>query len=335
VSLIEQFWYRVRPSHVVLYPLSLLFAAAASTRRALYRGGWRRSQRLPVPVIVVGNIAVGGTGKTPLVLWLCDFLRQHGYRPGIVSRGYGGSERLQEVAPNTDPLMAGDETVLLARRSGLPVFAARDRVAAAQALLAAHPECTVIVSDDGLQHYRMERDIEIAVVDGDRGFGTGWLLPAGPLREPLMRLESVDAVVVNGGDSVSTGDRDGIRMRLRGNEFHNLVDSARRARASEFQQQPLHAIAGIGNPNRFFETLRSLGLTFRAHAFPDHFRYRSEDLAFVGDQVLLMTEKDAVKCVAFARENWWFLPVEVELDPALGQLVLAKLSSVIHGRKAA
>ncbi|PWT74458.1 MAG: tetraacyldisaccharide 4'-kinase [Proteobacteria bacterium] len=335
MSLIQQFWYRVRPSHVVLYPLSLLFAAAAWARRALYRAGWRRAQRLPVPVIVVGNITVGGTGKTPLVLWLCDFLRQRQYRPGIVSRGYGGSERLQQVFANSDPLVAGDETVILARRSGLPVFVARDRVAAAHALLRAHPECTVIVSDDGLQHYRLQRDIEIAVVDGNRGFGTGWLLPAGPLREPLARLESVDAVVVNGGDPASTSDRNRIRMRLQGKEFHNLIDSARRALASEFQQQPVHAIAGIGYPNRFFETLRSLGLTFRAHAFPDHFRYRPQDLAFVGDQVLLMTEKDAVKCAAFARENWWFLPVEVELDPALGQLVLAKLSSVLHGRKTA
>lgn len=333
--MIEQFWYRVRPSHLVLYPLSLIFAAIGAARRAMYRTGWRRTEHLPVPVVVVGNIAVGGTGKTPLVLWLSEFLQERGHRPGIVTRGYGGSERLQEVRPDSDPMLTGDEAALLARRSGLPVFAGRDRVPAARALLAVHPECTVIVSDDGLQHYRMHRDVEIAVVDGERGFGNGWLLPAGPLREPVRRLDSVDAVVVNQGSPGSLDARlSGFRMQLAGRNFHNLLNPAVHAFASDLKDRPLHAVAGIGNPKRFFDTLQALGLTFRAHPFPDHFRYRPADLAFVGDETLLMTEKDAVKCTAFARDNWWFLPVEAEVDAGLGELILAKLRSV-HGHKAA
>jgi tetraacyldisaccharide 4'-kinase len=334
VPVLEHFWYRMRPTHLVLFPLSLLFGAAVAVRRWLYRAGALRCERIPIPVIVVGNISVGGTGKTPSVLWLVDCLQEHGYRPGVVTRGYGGSEDLQEVRSDSDPAHAGDEPVLLAKRAGVPVFAGRDRARAAQALLAAHPGRNVLVSDDGLQHYGLARDVEIAVVDGERRFGTGWLLPAGPLRESVRRLASVDAVLVLGDGELPAVGAPQFLAKLNGESFHNLLNPDFRAAASDLRDKTLHAVAGIGNPQRFFAQLQRMGLTFRAHPFPDHFRFNADDLAFAGEDVVVMTEKDAVKCSAFARENWWYLPVEAEIDPAFGNLILAKLRS-LHGRQAA
>jgi len=334
VHVLQYFWYRIRPAHLALFPLSLLFGAVVAFRRWLYRVAALRSVRVRVPVIVVGNITVGGTGKTPAVLWLVEYLREHGYRPGVITRGYGGSEDLQEVRPGSDPARAGDEPVLLARRAGAPVFAGRDRAQAALALLAAHPSCDVLVSDDGLQHYGLARDIEVAVVDGERGFGNGLLLPAGPLREPVRRLAYVDAVLVHGDTPLPPLRAPQFLSSLAGDSFFNLLNPDFRATAPDLRDKALHAIAGIGSPQRFFTQLQRLGLTFRAHPFPDHFRFSADDLAFARDDVVLMTEKDAVKCVAFARQDWWYLPVEAEVDPALGNLILAKLRS-LHGRKAA
>jgi tetraacyldisaccharide 4'-kinase len=334
MRVLEHFWYRVRPGHLILYPLSLIFCAAAVMRRALYRSGWQRSERMRVPVIVVGNITVGGTGKTPLVTWLARFLQENGYRPGIVTRGYGGTERVQEVRPDSNPAQAGDEPVLLARHSDVPVFVGRRRAEAVQALLTEYPYCNLILSDDGLQHYALARDLEIAVVDGERRFGNGWLLPAGPLREPVRRLASVDAVVVNGGNGLPELRVPQYRMGLKGETFHNLLNPGFRASAADLRGRALHVIAGIGNPQRFFARLQQAGLEFRAHPFPDHFRFGADDLAFAGDDVVLMTEKDAVKCSEFARENWWYLPVEADVDPALGNLILTKLRS-LNGRQAA
>lgn len=333
MPVLEHFWYRVRPAHVVLYPLSLVFGAVASARRALFRLGWLRSERMPVPVIVVGNISVGGTGKTPLVVWLADRLREDGFHPGIVTRGYGGTEQLQEVKPDSNPAAAGDEPVLLARRCDVPVFAGRNRPAAARALLDAYPYCDVIISDDGLQHYALARDIEAAVVDGERKLGNGWLLPAGPLREPARRLALVDAIVVNGGQLKQPAVPQ-FRMGLKGEQFRNLLNPGFVAAPGDLRGRTLHAIAGIGNPGRFFALLQQQGLEFQAHPFPDHFHFCADDLLFAGDDTVLMTEKDAVKCRAFARENWWYLPIEAEVDPALGNLILAKLRS-LNGRQAA
>jgi tetraacyldisaccharide 4'-kinase len=324
MSVIEHFWYRLRPAHLVLIPLSLLFGAAVWVRRRLYARGILRSERLAVPVIVVGNISVGGTGKTPLVLWLAELLRSQGWRPGIVTRGYGGTQRVQEVTPVCDPAGPGDEPVLLALRSGGPVFAGRRRPAAARALLAAHPECNVLIADDGLQHYALARDIEIAVVDGERRFGNGWLLPAGPLREPVRRLEEVDAVVVNGG-GVPKLRAAQHGMTLHGASLVNVSDPRRAVTPAAFADRPVHALAGIGDPQRFFEHLRRLGLTVRPHPFPDHHAFTPDDLAFARDMPVVMTEKDAVKCRAFARETWWCLPVAAQVDPALAALVLDKL----------
>ena len=334
VRVLEHFWYRIHPAHLVLFPLSLLFGAAVAMRRWLYRAGGLHCERMPVPVIVVGNITVGGTGKTPSVLWLVDCLQEHGYRPGIVTRGYGGSENLQEVRCDSNPARSGDEPVLLAKRAGVPVFAGRDRARAALALLAAHPGRDVLVSDDGLQHYGLARDVEIAVVDGERRFGNGRLLPAGPLREPVRRLASVDAVLVLGDGELPAVHAPQFLAKLSGESFHNLLNPDFRVAAPHLRDKTLHAVAGIGNPQRFFAQLQRMGLTFRAHPFPDHFRFSAEDFAFAGDDVVVMTEKDAVKCSAFARENWWYLPVEAEIDPALGNLILAKLRS-LHGRQAA
>ncbi|MDD5330177.1 MAG: tetraacyldisaccharide 4'-kinase [Sulfuricella sp.] len=333
---LEKIWYGLTPLHVLLLPPAILFRLAAALRRACYRAGLLRSVRLAVPVIVVGNISVGGTGKTPLVLWLANFLRQQGRRPGIVSRGYGGSALGPvEIGAGGDPAVVGDEPLLLAGKSGCPVWVGRDRVAAAEALLRAHPECDVLVSDDGLQHYRLGRDVEVAVVDGERLFGNGLPLPAGPLRESVSRLDSVDAVVVNGGgqnDGMPT--RNGFEMRLDGRVFYNLKDPARRVEAADFRGRKLHAVAGIGNPQRFFELLRGLGLGFEAHAFPDHYAYRRQDLEYAEADAVLMTEKDAVKCAGFADERFWVLAVEAVLAPAFGELILRKLRND-NGRQAA
>jgi len=329
---LEKIWYGLTPWHVVLLPISILFGLVAALRRALYRAGLLRAIRLPVPVIVVGNIMVGGTGKTPLVLWLADFLRQQGYHPGIVSRGYGGgTQGAVAVDVCSDPAVVGDEPLLLAKKSACPVWVGRDRAVAGNALLRAHPECDVLVSDDGLQHYRLARDVEIAVVDGERKFGNGLLLPAGPLREGVSRLVSVDAVVVNGGSLLL---RNEFEMSLEGEVFRNLRQPELRARAADFGGKKLHAVAGIGNPQRFFAHLRRLGLAFEEHAFPDHYAYQPHDLDYDEADALLMTEKDAVKCAGFADERVWALAVEAILSPAFGQTVLQKLRN-IDGRQAA
>ncbi|MDP2879289.1 MAG: tetraacyldisaccharide 4'-kinase [Sulfuricella sp.] len=341
----------------MLLPLSILFGLVAALRRVLYRAGLLRAIRLPVPVIVVGNISVGGTGKTPLVLWLADFLRQQGYHPGIVSRGYGGgTQGAAAVDIRSDPAVVGDEPLLLARKSACPVWVGRDRVAAGKALLRAHTECDVLLSDDGLQHYRLDRDMEIVVVDGDLKFGNGLLLPAGPLREGVSRLGSVDAVVVNGGSlnaamlplSYLSPKRGRVmrsrfamfalsnefEMSLEGEVFYNLRQPELRARAADFGGKKLHAVAGIGNPQRFFAHLCRLGLAFEEHAFPDHCAYRPQDLDYDNADALLMTEKDAVKCAGFADGRYWALAVEAILPPAFGQTMLQKLRD-IDGRQAA
>jgi tetraacyldisaccharide 4'-kinase len=320
---IEKQWWRIGPWQLVLAPLALPFRLASATRRLLYRSGVVKSARLPVPVIVVGNITVGGSGKTPLVLWLAEFLRTHGWHPGIVSRGYRGRARGPlPVNAGSDPEQAGDEPVLLARRAGCPVWVGRDRVAAARALLAAEPQCNVVLADDGLQHYRLARDLEIAVVDGERRFGNGLPLPAGPLREPVSRLAETDAVVWHG--AAPSGERQ-YAMRLVGDGFWNLLNPEALAGPGAFRGRRIHAVAGIGNPQRFFRHLRDLGLEGESLAFPDHHRYRPEELRFPDGEAVLMTEKDAVKCIPFADERMWALAVAAEVDPRLGEAVLGKI----------
>lgn len=327
---LQQHWYRITPLHLVLLSLSLIFRLLAGMRRALYRSGILPGEKLPVPVVVVGNINVGGSGKTPLTLWLAQQLLDNGWHPGIISRGYGGSATTQQaVYRSSDPAIVGDEAVLMAQRSLCPVWIGHDRPAAARELLRAHPECDVILSDDGLQHYRLRRDVEIVVVDGERRFGNGFLLPAGPLREPPSRLVEVDAVVVNGG-AAAVGE---YCMQLHGACFYNLLNPEILAQPADFHGQRLHAIAGIGHPDRFFAHLLNLGLIAHAHPFPDHHRYTPGDIALADADAILMTEKDAVKCSAFATEKCWVLRVDAQLDPALTQHILERIMP--HGRQAA
>jgi len=330
---LEKQWNRIALPHLALYPMSLVYRAAIAVRRSLFRAGMLGVARMPVPVIVIGNVTAGGSGKTPLVLWLVNYLRDRGMRPGIVSRGYGGSAVMpHQVTHSSDAAVCGDEPVMLAQRTGVPVWIGADRSAAAMALLRVFPDCTVIVSDDGMQHYSLGRDVEIAVVDGAYGFGNGLLLPAGPLREPTERLREVDAVVINepGATDLAFTSRTRFAMVLQSRGFYNLLNPDHQAAPELFLNRRVHALAGIGNPQRFFAHLQRLGLAFSAHPFPDHHAFTASDIHFDDAEFIVMTEKDAVKCRSFGSEKHWFLRVDAEIDPALGELILTKLGS--HGR---
>ena len=309
IDTLESAWYGSGRAPWWTWPLAALYGAVVWLRGRLYRYAWLSRVRLPVPVIVIGNLSVGGTGKTPLTVAVVEALRAHGYQPGVVSRGYGGSQReplLLEAAP--DPLQVGDEPCLI-RASGVPVAVGRDRPAAAQLLLAAG--CNVLVADDGLQHYRLARDVEICVIDGQRRFGNGRLLPAGPLREPLSRLQRVDFRVCNGGVAAA-GE---YPMHLRGGNAVALCDGKSQPLAA-FSGRRVHAVAAIGNPQRFFDSLRAAGIEVIEHPFADHHRFESSELDFADGLPLLMTDKDAVKCQRFAQPHWWRVPVQAELPEA-------------------
>lgn len=324
---LQHHWYRLSLLHVLLYPLSLIFRALVTLRRFLYRSGVLTVSRVHVPVVVVGNISVGGTGKTPLTLWLAQQLIDEGWHPGIISRGYRRSGDSQAsprcVAADDAPDAVGDEPLLMAQRQLCPVWIGRDRPAVATALLQAHPECDIILSDDGLQHFRLHRDAEIVVIDGVRRFGNGLLLPAGPLREPISRLKEVDAIVVNGGDAQAHE----WAMLLQGMRFQNLLNPEIVVSAGDFAGQRLQAIAGIGHPQRFFNHLHGLGLAFGSKALPDHHAFTASDIVFEDVDAVLMTEKDAVKCAAFATEKHWALRVDAQVSPALAQLIIKKVTS--------
>ncbi|WP_114240011.1 tetraacyldisaccharide 4'-kinase [Dyella sp. C9] len=305
-------------------PLAGLYRGVSALRRALYRRGVLRSARLPVPVVVVGNLTAGGTGKTPVTIAVAEALRKRGYRPGVVSRGYGGTRKeplLLGVAP--DPAEVGDEPCLI-RASGVPVAVGRDRPAAARLLIEAG--CDVVIADDGLQHYALARDVEICVIDGVRRFGNGRLLPAGPLREPMSRLQEVDFRICNGG-AVGPGD---VPMQLRGGTVRALLDDHVKPLA-DFVGQTVHAVAAIGHPLRFFASLRSQGLQVVEHPFPDHHAFVAGDLDFGDCKPVLMTEKDAVKCRAFAQAHWWSVPVRAMLPPEFFDALEARLRRVHRG----
>jgi tetraacyldisaccharide 4'-kinase len=322
---VNNHWYRETHSFLsfVLLPLSLLFGAIVAVRRALYRNGFKKSWQAPVPVVIVGNITVGGTGKTPLVIWLADFFTAQGYHPGIVSRGYGGDGVLKFVDKNSSATLAGDEAVLLARRTACPVVTGLDRVAAVKKLLAS-AACDIIISDDGLQHYRLGRQVEIAMVDGGRRYGNNSLLPAGPLREPVSRLQQVDFVVTQ-----QNADTDEFEMQLSGDTLVavNAEDSTQPLQALTGRQ--VHAVAAIGNPQRFFAKLRAQGLQLIEHAFPDHYHFRLEDLAFADNLPIIMTEKDAVKCVGMTGKLW-YLPVQASMPPLFSENLLKKIGAYVH-----
>ena len=308
--------------YLVLVPLSWLFALVTALRRLAYRNGLMKSYALPVPVIIVGNINVGGSGKTPLVIWLVEQLKKSGYLPAVISRGYGGSARLPtSVLAETSASVVGDEPVLIASRCACPVWVGADRVAVGAALLKAHPECNVIISDDGLQHYRLQRDVEIAVVDADSMGEGARLLPAGPLREPLDRLKTVDAIICN-GEKINDA---AFQMQLIGERFYNLKEASITATAADFKRKTIKAMAGIGKPERFYAHLCNLGLTFASVSFDDHHAFTAKELAEIESDILIMTEKDAVKCKPFAQLHHWVLPVVAQIDAALMPLILDKL----------
>ncbi len=274
-----------------------------------------------MPVLVVGNITVGGTGKTPLVIWLAEFLGRHGFSPGVICRGYGGHGRTwpAPVTVHSDPFEVGDEPVVIARRTGYPVVAGPDRVADVRALLDS-AACDVVISDDGLQHYPLERDLEVIVVDGRRGEGNGRCLPAGPLREPVSRLRSADFVVAN--QTARPGE---ICMRLKLSAPRALSDD----QPSSFEalrHGPVHAVCGIGNPERFFASLRGEGLCLVEHVFADHHPFSAEDLCFEESLPVVMTEKDAVKCRGFAEAQHWYVPVTAELPDTFGRTVVERIN---------
>jgi len=315
-----RFWYRRGVLAWLLLPASLVFLVTVCLRRLLYLLRIFKSEHPGIPVLVVGNLTVGGSGKTPLVIWIAQLLKSHGWSPGIVSRGYGAQitePRAATVASNAAEV--GDEPIVLSRRSGCPVWVGADRVRVAALLRAAHQDVNVLILDDGLQHYAMRRDLEIAVVDA-RGFGNGFLLPAGPLREPGSRLRSVDAVVSH-ASAVQ-----GYAMTLQGEEVHRMTDARERQPLKAFAGQRVHAVAGIGDPNRFFLHLGKAGIKVLPHPFPDHHPFMPKDLEFGDALPVLLTEKDAVKLRSAAQPNWWVLPVSAQLDPAFGPWLLSRLA---------
>jgi len=328
---LQKQWYQDRAPSILLTALAVLFRQGVKLRRAAYRCGLKKSERLCVPVVVVGNISVGGTGKTPLVIWLAEFLLKSGYRPGIISRGYGGGKLAEPmlVTPQSDPRKVGDEPLLIARRSGRPICVFPARAAAGRALLA-RTDCDVLISDDGLQHYALARDMEIAVIDGVRRFGNGRCLPAGPLREPVERLSEVDLVVCQGRPEPGE-----FAMTLSGGHAVNLLDETRKKPLAEFADMKLHAIAGIGNPDRFFAYLQGFGLAIEPKVFPDHHPFWREDIWFGDDRPVLMTEKDAVKCRDIVGEQHWYVPVEAQVPFEFGEKLLNLLKAKCDGQETA
>ena len=334
---LESEWQRLGGGALIFFPLALIFRAIVAVRRFAYRVHILPAWRARVPVVVVGNITVGGNGKTPLVIEILEILMRRGWTPGVVARGYGRVPRREHdplgvvrVYPDvTTPEHFGDEPVVIARRSRVPVYVSPDRAAAARALLEAHPEVDVLVSDDGLQHYALARDVELAVVDGERRFGNGLMLPAGPLREPVSRLREVDAAVVNGGwsDTVPAPRQFAMTLgrerflALAGNEELSPQEFALAARG-----RSVAAVAGIGNPSRFFDHLATLGVAAKRIAFDDHHAFQPQELKLPGTEVIVMTEKDAVKCAAFADSRMWYLRVDAMLPPEFDDFLLTRIA---------
>ncbi len=315
---------------LLLLPLAWLYQFVTSLRRYAYSFGLLKSYQASVPVIVVGNITVGGTGKTPMVIWLVEFLRQQGFKPGVVSRGYGTVAKMpQLVSKESKPAQVGDEPLLIHWKTHCPVVVCQKRVLAVQALLEWHPDCDVIISDDGLQHYALSRQIEIAMLDERRRCGNRLLLPAGPLREPARRLQMVDFVVMTCVQKqASSNPQIGsvfVNMELTPDKLYALHDPSQTVDFGLFKDRVIHAIAGIANPQRFFTTLRAMKLRFFSHDFPDHYCFTEQDLSFGENSVVVMTEKDAVKCRLFARDNLFALSVSAQLPVSFGEQLLERL----------
>jgi len=323
-------WYQGHPALVLLRPLEWLYRRVVLSKRRAFLAGQGDIYRAAVPVVVVGNVTVGGTGKTPMILWLIEHCRARGLRVGVVSRGYGATppQLPWRVRAEHAAEQAGDEPLLIVQRTGVPLVIDPQRARAVQALLE-HRGVDLVVSDDGLQHYRLARDLELVLIDAARGLGNRRCLPAGPLREPVERLQSVDALLSNGA---AADTPESFALQLQPAALVNLV-SAQAVGLDHFPSgQALHALAGIGNPQRFFKTLEGLNWRPVAHAFADHARYSAEALQFTPALPLVMTEKDAVKCRPFAQPDWWYLSVDAQLSPAFEAWLDAQLERLLAGR---
>lgn len=334
---LHRIWYEGGSAYRLLLPLTGLYWLLVVLRRCLYQLGILGSRRAVAPVIVVGNITTGGTGKTPVTIWLANELKAHGFAPGIVSRGYGGSKASTSMRVDiaSDPAVVGDEPVLLARRSGCPVVVDKDRFRAAEMLVADGAD--VIIADDGLQHYRLARTYEICVIDGARGLGNRYLLPAGPLRETIARLNEVDQVLFNGplrqtDEALSVVEQNSIEFELRATRLSRLNGSLTRP-IEEFAGTTVHAVAAIGNPKRFFDLLRAQGMQVIEHAFPDHAAISKRQLEFGDDFDVLMTEKDAVKLATGVADKFWTVPVELTMDPVRSGPWLQQIVSRLKSEK--
>jgi len=328
---LEKIWYgrndQYSKARFLLLPLTTLYCAVNNFQRRIQT---RDLSQIPCPVIVVGNITVGGTGKTPLTIHLVKLLQKAGYKPAIITRGYGGKAESwpQSVNENSDPYLVGDEAVLMAIRTRVPVYAGADRLLSIRELLKVH-DCDVIISDDGMQHYRLPRDMQIAVIDGTRMLGNGYCLPAGPLREKKERLDDCDLVVVN--EPVNIYDKKQWHtMSIEGKVLLNLLTGEKLSLA-DFSKTKVHAVTGIGNPERFYKSLELAGLQLQKHSFPDHHDFQQSDLLFDEDLPIVMTEKDAVKCRGFASSNCWYLPVAANLDTNFDQRVISHLERIKNG----
>ncbi len=320
--ILDEVWYKDCFIGTWLMPFSMVFIDVSRFRRYLYKKGYKTVTQLPVPVVIVGNLTVGGAGKTPLVIYLVEQLQAAGFHPGVVSRGYGGKSEAvtQRVTQQSDADLIGDEPLLIAQRTRCPVAVGAVRAEAAQ-LLIENNQCDVIVSDDGLQHYALHRDIEVLVIDGVRRFGNNFCLPSGPLREPQERMRDVDFIVCNGGSEREEGE---ILMQLQGDVAINMHTQERK-RLSDFNGQQCHAFAGIGYPQRFFDLLKEQGLSCQTHPFPDHYRYTQKEIQFNSADAIFMTEKDAVKCMKIATEKHWYVPVEAVLEQKFIEAFVALL----------
>lgn len=314
---IQTLWYQKNFLSYLLWPFSAVYQGFVAFRHCLYRWGVKKTTYFPVPVIVVGNLTVGGVGKTPLVISLANALKQQGWRPGLVSRGYGGSaiRSPQAVQANSDPRLIGDEAVLIVQKTACPLVVCKKRVKAVARLLQ-NNNCNIVISDDGLQHLALGRQIEIAVIDGERRFGNGFCLPAGPLREPIQRLKTVDLKITNGVAEAGEWS-----MHLVPGEIYQLMNPSRRLTVDDWAGKTIHAVAGIGHPQRFFNTLENLGLKIRAHPFPDHYFFQKSDLDFGQNTIVVMTEKDAIKCHTLIDERHWCLPVHAKLSPEIPKII--------------
>lgn len=340
---LEKVWYRKSKGYLLLLPLSAVYCTVNTLQRWLTTP---KKNDLACPVVIVGNITVGGTGKTPLTLYIVELLKKSGYKPAIITRGYGGkaSQWPQYVTSESNPQQVGDEAVLMASRSGVPVYAGADRRASIKKLLTEH-DCDVIVSDDGMQHYKLARDLQIAVIDQTRQLGNGWCLPAGPLREPKRRLAHCDFIVSNGAQplalhnnfiDIASDEKSDVKiplfgMQLNGSIVINLKTQQQKP-LDDFVGQTLNAVTGIGNPQRFYKTLQDAGLTFNTQSFPDHHPFIASDFKSGNTISTVMTEKDAVKCNYFATESMWYLPVTATLETSFESLLLNRLAQKIKAR---